>query len=628
MFQSGLPPWMFVHQKLIDKREVLRVKKSFFAPTKAWKFLFEKPVTIRVPKEKREASERYRGFHINDWDKCIGCGTCSRVCPTDAIQMVEVPGMEEKFGEKPQRPSIDYGRCSFCAMCVDICTTGSLQMTREYVHISPIPEDFIFAPTEKGIKNSEDVKIGWTKNEDSELLELERVEMEMLEAQERVKSFIEYVKGYSKEQAMHEAARCVECGICTDRCPEHMDIPEYIKSIWMDDLQEGLRWLYKTNPFSSVCGRVCTHKCEEVCAIFNRGEAVAIRWLKRYIVDNVPIDDYMKILNINPKAKGKKVAIVGSGPAGLSAAYFLATMGYQVGVFEAMAKPGGVMRYGIPSYRLPDEALDKDVALIQALGVRILTNTAVGKDIKIEELKTKYDAIFVSTGFSLGRSTRVPGTDHPDVIQALPLLREIRDYLRGDGPKPKIPKSLVVIGGGNVAMDVARSMARLQKMEYGEVDVKVACLERDFEEMPADMEEIEEGSEEGVKFNPGWGPIRIVIENDKVKGVEFQKCLEVFDENGRFNPKFDENNKLILEGDMVVEAIGQAPDYSYLPEEIKEKLQFVRGRILTNEYRQTDIPWLFAGGDIVNGPDIIHGVADGYWAARGIDEYLSKQQGS
>ncbi|MDI3471881.1 MAG: glutamate synthase small chain [Thermotogaceae bacterium] len=604
------------------------MEKSFFAPVKAWKFLFEKPVTIKVPKEKRKASERYRGFHINDWDKCIGCGTCSKVCPTDAIQMVEVPVLEKKFGEKPQRPSIDYGRCSFCAMCVDICTTGSLQMTREYVHLSSQPEAFIFVPTEKGIKNVENVEIGWIKDEDSELLELERVEMEMIEAEERVKSFIEYVKGYSKEQAIHEAARCVECGICTDRCPEHMDIPEYIKSIWLDDLEEGLRWLYKTNPLSSVCGRVCTHRCEEVCAISNRGEAVAIRWLKRYIVDNVPSEDYMKILNFNPKPKEERIAIVGSGPAGLSAAYFLATMGYKVDIFESLAKPGGVMRYGIPRYRLPDEALDKDIALIQALGVRIFTNTTIGKDIKLEELKEKYDAIFVSTGFTLGRSTGVPGTDHPKVVQALPLLKDIRDYLRGEAPKPEIPETLVVIGGGNVAMDVARSVARLQKMEYGKVNVKLACLERNFEEMPADMEEIIEGKEEGVEFYPGWGPIRIMIEKDEIKGVEFQKCLEVFDSDGKFNPKFDANNKMILQGDMVVEAIGQAPDYSYLPEEIKSKLQFIRGRILTNEYRQTDIPWLFAGGDIVNGPDIIHGVADGYWAARGIDDYLSSKERS
>ncbi|QTA38063.1 FAD-dependent oxidoreductase [Thermosipho ferrireducens] len=610
-------------------------EKDFFAPIKAWKFLFKKPVTIKVPYVKREAAERYRGFHINDWEKCIGCGTCAKICPTDAIKMEEIREIPQKYGEKPQRPVIDYGRCSFCAMCVDICTTGSLKMTREYVHISKDPEDFIFIPTEKGIHGIENVPIGWTRDENSDLLELERVEMEMLQGSERVKSFIEYVKGYSKEQAMHEAARCVECAICTDRCPEHMQIPEYIKSIWKDDLNEALRWLMKgkesenyfgANPFSGVCGRVCTHKCEEACSLNNRGEAIAIRWLKRYIVDNIPEEDYGKILDIKPSPKNKKVAIVGSGPAGLSAAYFLATMGYEVDVYESLGKPGGVMRYGIPSYRLPDEILDKDIAFIQALGVKIFVGVAVGKDIKFEELKEKYDAVFVSTGFSLGRSTGIPGTEHPDVVQALPLLREIRDYLRNGGAKPKVPKSLVVIGGGNVAMDVARSIARLQMQEYGKVDVKVTSLERNYEEMPADMEEIEEGLEEGVKFYPGWGPIKVKVENDKVIGVELKKCVQVFDENGKFSPQFNENEKTFLNGEMVVEAIGQAPDYSYLPEDIKNKIEFIRGRLLTNEYRQTSIKWLFAGGDIVNGPDIIHGVADGYWAARGIDEYLSQKK--
>jgi len=156
------------------------------------------------------------------------------------------------------------------------------------------------------------------------------------------------------------------------------------------------------------------------------------------------------------------------------------------------------------------------------------------------------------------------------------------------------------------------------------VNVHTLSLERSFEEMPADMDEIEEALEEGVEFHPGWGPIEIVIENDEVKGARFKKCLRVFDENHRFSPQFDENNQIFIEADMVIEAIGQAPDYSYLPQEIQEKLEFVRGRIKTNEYNQTAIEWLFAGGDIVHGPDIIHGVADGYAAAKGIDMYLSK----
>ncbi|ABS61570.1 FAD-dependent oxidoreductase [Fervidobacterium nodosum] len=613
-------------------------EKSFFAPLIAWKNLFEKPVTIRVPKEKREAAERYRGFHINDWNKCIGCGTCAKICPTDAITMVEVPDMKQEYGMKPQRPAIDYGRCSFCAMCVDICTTGSLQMTREYIFVSPNPEDFYYAPTEKGIlkKEPSEIKIGWTREDTNDLLDLDRVVPEHMPAEERVDSFVEFVKAYSKEEAIKEAARCVECAICVDRCPEHMQIPQYIKSIWKDDLKDALKWLLKgveeqnnfgANPLSGVCGRVCTHRCEEVCAISHRGEAIAIRWLKRYIVDNVPANQWSEIVKFESPKKNKKVGIIGSGPAGLSAAYFLATMGYEVDIYESLNRPGGVMRYGIPRYRLPDEALDKDIAFIEALGVRIYTGVTVGKDIPFEEFRQKYDAIFVSTGLTLGRSTRMPGSDHPNVVQALPLLREIRDYLRGEGPEPKIARRVVVIGGGNVAMDIARSLARLQKMKYGEVNVTVTCLERTFDEMPADMEEIEEAQEEGVKIYPGWGPREVVFypNEDKIKGIKCVKCTEVFDENRKFNPKFDETEICYYDGDMIIEAIGQAPDYSFLPEEWKSKLQFVGPRILTNNLRQTQIPWLFAGGDIVNGPDIIHAVADGYWAARGIDQYLSNQ---
>lgn len=155
-------------------------KKDFFAPLKAWKFLARKPVTIEVPnKTKREASERYRGFHVNDWGKCIGCGTCSKICPTDAITMVEVPDLTQEDGKLPQRPVIDYGRCSFCALCVDICTTGSLQMTREYIHISEDPEDFVFMPTDKGLNAKRGLyepgkaPLGWTRDKDSELLDLE-----------------------------------------------------------------------------------------------------------------------------------------------------------------------------------------------------------------------------------------------------------------------------------------------------------------------------------------------------------------------------------------------------------------------------------------------------------------------
>jgi glutamate synthase (NADPH/NADH) small chain len=436
------------------------------------------------------------------------------------------------------------------------------------------------------------------------------------------------VKGYSKEQAISEAARCVDCELCVDACPANMDIPRYIESVFNNDTANGVDWIYKTNPLPGVCGRVCTHKCETVCSIGHRGEAVAIRWLKRYIMDQESEEDIIRHARENIVKKGTgKIAIVGAGPSGLAAAYYLSLMGYDVTIFEAKNLPGGVMRYGIPRYRLPDEALDKDINVIKALGVKIKCNTSVGKDITLNELKEKHDAVFIGTGFTLGRSSEIQGSDHKDVLLALPLLEKIRNYLRNpeESRKPPVPDSLLVIGGGNVAMDVARSIVRLQRLEGKEANVKITSLES-MEELPADLEEIVEGREEGIQFFPSRGPKEVVIENGKVKGLKTVACTRVFDEKGQFNPIFDESNVMLIDGEMIVEAIGQAPDYAYLPDELKNKLEFIKGRLIVNEKGQTSIEWLFAGGDIVSGPDIIHGVADGHKAAVGIDEFLNREE--
>ena len=594
-------------------------KGSILKPFKALKFIGEKPVTIRTPFENRPTAPGYRGFHVNDQDKCIGCGTCAEICDNDAIRMIEVPGINPETGSSNLRPAIDYGRCCWCALCVDICTTNSLSMTQEYTHVSDDLNSFFMFPDEKGIHNV-DFPLGYQASEDSNFLDLERVEMEELSPEDRNDSFIEIIKGYSKEQAMAEASRCVGCGLCTDACPAHMNIPEYIESIWDNNLSEAGRQIYKTNPLPEVCGRICTHNCETACSIGQRGEPIAIRWLKRYAMDFIPADQYGDINNLKVvKPLGKSIAIVGSGPAGLAGGYYLRLMGYKVVIFESFPEPGGMMRYGIPEYRLPYPALDKDIDYIKKVGVEIKCSTTVGKDIQFDDLHRDYDAVLIATGLHLGRSTRVPGTNHKDVFQSIELLNKITR-----GEEIQVDEKIVVIGGGNVAMDIARSLARKQRQKYGKVHITVTSLEsRDI--MPADDEEIEEATEEGCVFFPGRGPVEIVLENDKIKGLRTNKCVSVFDEEGRFSPKFDENDIMLLEGTMVVESIGQAPDMDYLGD-YTDKLEMDGRRQKVDEFYQSSLDWLFIAGDIIKGPDVITGIAVGHQAALGIDKMLENKE--
>lgn len=592
---------------------------DILSPFTAWKHLVNEPLTVKKPLE-REGSDRYRGFHKNEIDKCIGCGTCEDICQNAAIDLVPVEGIETKDGDSGLRPKIDYGRCCWCALCVDICTTNSLSMSNEFKWIDEDADNFLFIPgaDDKPWNNSEK---GW-KKPDYNLYDPNRVDMQELHPEDRDKSFIEIVQGYSKEQALKEADRCVECGICTATCPAHMGIPEYIRAIRNDDLEEGLRILYDTNPLPEICGRICTHKCETVCSVGHNGDPISIRWLKRYIADQNPSDKFKEILGTDTiEQNGKKVAIIGSGPSGLSAAHYLALMGYSCTIFEKLPLAGGMMRYGIPEYRLPYDQIDKDVNYILSLGVEIKYNVIIGKDISLEQLGKDFDAVFSGTGLHLGRSTRIPGTDHKDVYFATDLLREI-----SLGNEIPLAEKVVVIGGGNVAMDITRSIARLQNQKYGKVDVLATSLETE-DIMPADREEIVEAREENALIVPGWGPREIKIENDKIKGLNVVKCLSVFDEEGRFNPKFDENIKDFFEADMIVESIGQGMDLSYLSGEIKENLKMDnRGRIIVDKNFQSSIDWLFVGGDIIQGPDVIHGIANGHKAAIGIDNFINQKK--
>jgi glutamate synthase (NADPH/NADH) small chain len=523
-------------------------------------------------------------------------------------------------GIKPHRPAIDYGRCCWCALCVDMCPTGSISLSREYVHLDTQLDSFFILPDEKGIHGLHFPK-GWAKSDDADLLDLERQPMPELEPTERNDSFIEITKGFDDETALFEASRCVQCGMCHDACPTNMHAPEYIRAIWEGNLEEAVRQIYRTNPLASVCGRVCTHRCETACSVGKRGEAISIRWLKRYAMDSLPHDEIKQIAleGHATESTGKQIAIIGSGPAGLTVAYDLARQGHSPVIFEAYPQAGGMMRYGIPEYRLPYDKLDDDINVIKAMGVEIRCNTPIGENetMTMAQLEQDYDAVVLTTGLHAGRSTRVEGTDHPDVRSAIELLSQITL-----GQTIDVPEKIVVIGGGNVAFDIARSLSRYQRQKYGKIDVTLSALEPS-DKMLADPVEVKEAAEEEITLFNSRGPKRCVIEDGKLKGLETVKCVSIFDEQGRFHPKYDENDLILHEAQMIVEAIGQAPNLAFLGENITERLQWDRrGRPQIDENGRTSESWLWAAGDTVQGPDVIHAVAAGHKVAQSIHEYL------
>ena len=610
--------------------------KSIFKPFAALKYLLRKPHTFCFPFEQKPTAQRYRGLHLNDREACTGCGNCADICPNQAITMVAQPEMKAEPGKKNELPEVDYGRCCFCGLCVDICPPGSLALAKDFIHIAPNTDSFL-AYTPDTEKSGSDAFVprseysimtaslahrladnaGFVSEMDYSLVDFERIPMEVMSADDRKTSFIEIVKGFSRDQARTEASRCLECGLCEDACPANMGISDYIRAIWEGDNDQALSVIYEKNPLPGICGRICTHKCEDACGIGRRGQPVAIRWLKRFATDSVSAEGLKRVLGTGPAGGDqKKVAIVGAGPAGLSCAYYLAVAGYPSTIFEALPAPGGTMRYGIPEYRLPYDVIDKDVGYIESVGVEIKCDTRVGRDITLDELHKGFDAVFLATGFHVGRSTNVEGTDHGHVLQAIDLLRDITA-----GREVAVGRKIVVIGGGDVAMDIARSMARLQITRYGKADVTCCCLESE-DIMPASRNEIDEAREEGIAIYPARGPDKIEIDSGGIKGLHTVECTSVFDEDGRFNPQFNRQDKRFFEGDMIVEAIGQAPDLSYIPGELDEKLEKLGRRIKVSEQFQSSVPWLFVGGDLIEGPDVIHAIANGYKAAEGISTFL------
>ncbi len=396
---------------------------------------------------------------------------------------------------------------------------------------------------------------------------------------------------------------------CQSACPLHQGVRDYLLAIATGDFDRSLAIIKETNPLPFVCGTICAHHCEDECRRNDVDKPPSIRGLKRFAIEYG--NAKAQPLAEGPKIEGK-VAVIGAGPSGLTAAYDLARMGANVTVFDNDNMPGGAVRHYIPLYRLPDEVVDQDIDEIAEQGVKFKSGVELGKDITIEQLeKEGYQSILLAMGLPVSRGLNLPGTEGEGILYALPFLKKVKR----EGFKFEGSPTVIVIGGGNVAMDVSRSALRA-----GAGKVKLACLECD-EEMPAFSWEIEEAQEEGVEMNPSWGPDEIVRENGKIKGLQLVECTCVFDEQGRFSPDFNKENKNLLEGDIVIFAIGQGGDAGPVRGEVDVD---ERGRIVfNNRTMATSRPGVFACGEMVVGPSTaVQSMGNGRVAAKAIASYL------
>ena len=459
-----------------------------------------------------------------------------------------------------------------------------------------------------------------------------RQEMPRQDPKARAKNFDEVALGYTAEQAVAEAKRCIRCKkpSCIAGCPVEIDIPAFVALIANGKFDEAAKKLKEKNSLPAICGRVCPQEtqCEKVCVFAKKGDQIAIGRLERFAAD-YEIKEMrgarreMRDVNKNTKAK---VAIVGSGPAGLTCAGDLAKMGYQVTMFESLHETGGVLTYGIPEFRLPKKIVHFEVEGIQNLGVEVKVNTLIGRTLTIDDLLAQgYKAIFIGAGAGLPQFLRVPGENLGGVYSANEYLTRVnlmKAYLFPEYLTPvKIGKRVVVVGGGNVAMDAARVSLRLG------ADEVTIVYRRSEKEMPARAEEIENAKEEGVKFRLLTNPTKIIGKEGWASQMELLKMeLGAPDESGRRRPVPVKGSEFLIDVDTVVVAIGNNPN-PLLPKMIKGlKVEKWGGIIADPATGQTSLTYIYAGGDIVSGSaTVIEAMGAGKKAAKAIDKTLSNQ---
>lgn len=453
---------------------------------------------------------------------------------------------------------------------------------------------------------------------------LERQHMPKQDARERITNFSEVALGLDKEQAIEEAKRCLQCKRpqCITGCPVEVKIPEFLKYVAEGDFDSAIKEIKTSNALPAICGRVCPQEtqCEECCILSKKGASVSIGYLERFVADY----ERRKGVEISRPTErtGKKVAVVGSGPAGLTAAADLAKMGHSVTIFEALHETGGVLTYGIPEFRLPKEIVSAEVDYVKELGVTFILDSVIGKIETVDGLLGEFDAVFLGTGAGLPSFLNIDGENLNGVYSANEFLTRVNLMKSYKFPEYDTPikkgKHVIVVGGGNVAMDSARCALRLG------ADEVTIVYRRGEEEMPARAEEIEHAKEEGIKFRLLTNPVRII--GDGKNWVTHIECINMYlcepDESGRCKPMPLAGTEHQIEADVVIIAIGTSPN-PLVPRTTKGLDITRHGTIIVSETGATTKRGVYAGGDAVTGSaTVISAMGAGKKAARAIDWYV------
>ncbi len=478
------------------------------------------------------------------------------------------------------RAHVDKSKCVACGACVEYCPAGAVKLGQKLCKADGTEVKYPKQPLPDSI--------GWGKH--------------MWDEDYRDKNRIN----------THETGTSP----CKSACPAHIAVQGYLKKASQGKYREALALIKKENPFPAVCGRICNRRCEDVCTRGTIDAAVSIDAVKKFIAEQDLHAEHRYVPDIvvasNRGRWKEKIAIIGAGPAGLSCAFYLAQAGYYPTVFEKNEKAGGMLTYGIPSYKLEKDVIEAEIDIMKEMGVEIKLGVEVGKDVTLDELRAQgYKAFYIAIGCQGGRLPGVPGENAEGVTTAV-------DFLKvANTGNEKVCGDIVVVGGGNVAIDAARVSAR-----SGASRVTMLCLEN-RESMPASKEEVKEAEEDGVIVNCGWGPQEVVVENGKAVAVVFKKCLSTLDENGKFKPEYDETHTLTVPCDKVIFAIGQKIVWGDLLK--GSKVEFGRGNGpvadgLTYQTAQEDV---FVGGDVLTGPKFaIDAIAQGHEAADSLHRFV------